>query len=136
MVEEFLEELAATTEEKSNKRLVRRKRNWTKFNQRFEFLKALGLVVSAFSKRELGRLKSHGWVKKVDTPKKFKWSYDFFGERQPKSLQTELYQERKIESQGIFEAVIDFNSEREYLDDKPITIGEALFTDLKFWFGR
>lgn len=136
MVEEFLEEIAATTQEKDGKRRIRRRATRAKFAQRFEFLKAMGFIISAFSKREIGRLKSHGWVKKVDTPKKFKWSYDFFGERQPKSLQAELYRERKVESQGIFEAIINLNPEREYSDDRPVTIGEALITDLKFWFGR
>ena len=136
MVEEFLEEIAAITQEKDGKRRIRRRATRAKFAQRFEFLKVMGLVISVFSKREIGHLKDHGWVKKVDTPKKFKWSYDFFGERQPKSLQAELYRERKVESQGIFEAIIDLNPEREYSDDRPVTIGEVLITDLKFWFGR
>ena len=136
MVEEFPEELAAATQEKDSKRRIRRRATRVKFAQRFEFLKVMGLVISAFSKREIGHLKDHGWAKKVSRPKEFKWSLDFTGERQPKSLQSELYRERKIEGQGIFEAIIDLNPEREYSDDRPVTIGEALFTDLKFWFGR
>lgn len=136
MVRDGINKFYEDAAQQKNKRLIRRKRTWAKFNKRISFCKVLGLIISAFTSRELGYLKRHGWVKKVDRPKAFKWSYDFLNKRQPQSLATELYQQQRIENQGYFTETIDLNSEHEYEDHESVTLGEVLFNDERFWFRR
>lgn len=131
VVTEFIEALAATQECKNNKRLARRKAARAKFNSRLRFINAVGLIVSAFTSRELGHLKNHGWVKRVSRPKEFKWSVDDYGKRQPESLQAILRQESKMmDTRGLIEKVIENPGCSSWEDRVSVTIGDTIFSNM------